>query len=86
MSAIGSLVFCTDCGNLLDTSTGNKQTILVCGCCGAENQGFFSILQILNLLMFTRYCFKNYHNYNKTRFFPFPSQAEAFSYSDGGAK
>ncbi|KAH7411159.1 transcription factor S-II-domain-containing protein [Cadophora sp. MPI-SDFR-AT-0126] len=38
MSAIGSLVFCTDCGNLLDSSTGNKDTILVCECCGAENK------------------------------------------------
>ncbi|CZR63254.1 related to DNA-directed RNA polymerase I A12.2 subunit [Phialocephala subalpina] len=38
MSAIGSLVFCTDCGNLLDSSTGNKNTILVCDCCGAENK------------------------------------------------
>jgi len=32
------LVFCTDCGNLLDSSTGNKNTILVCDCCGAENK------------------------------------------------
>lgn len=39
MSAIGSLVFCTDCGNLLETSTGNANTILICECCGAENQG-----------------------------------------------
>ncbi|XMA17742.1 hypothetical protein WAI453_010533 [Rhynchosporium graminicola] len=38
MSAIGSLVFCTECGNLLDASTGNKNTILVCDCCGAENK------------------------------------------------
>ncbi|KAH6676714.1 transcription factor S-II-domain-containing protein [Halenospora varia] len=38
MSAIGSLVFCTDCGNLLDSSTGNKNTVLLCDCCGAENK------------------------------------------------
>ncbi|KAL3418500.1 DNA-directed RNA polymerase I subunit RPA12 [Phlyctema vagabunda] len=38
MSAVGSLVFCTDCGNLLDVSTGNKNSILVCDCCGAENK------------------------------------------------
>ncbi|TVY46670.1 DNA-directed RNA polymerase I subunit [Lachnellula occidentalis] len=38
MSAIGSLVFCTDCGNLLDSSTGNQNTILLCECCGAENK------------------------------------------------
>jgi hypothetical protein len=41
MSAIGSLVFCADCGNLLDSSTGNRNTILVCDCCGAENKGQF---------------------------------------------
>jgi len=39
MSAIGSLVFCTDCGNLLESSTGNEKTILICECCGAENRG-----------------------------------------------
>ncbi|TVY73191.1 DNA-directed RNA polymerase I subunit [Lachnellula suecica] len=38
MSAIGSLVFCTDCGNLLESSTGNQNTILVCDCCSAENK------------------------------------------------
>ncbi|KAA8570763.1 hypothetical protein MFRU_011g01810 [Monilinia fructicola] len=38
MSAVGSLVFCTDCGNLLESSTGNKNTILTCDCCGAENK------------------------------------------------
>ncbi|OCK78765.1 DNA-directed RNA polymeras-like protein I subunit [Lepidopterella palustris CBS 459.81] len=36
MSVIGSLVFCTDCGNLLDGSTGNEKTILVCDVCGAS--------------------------------------------------
>ncbi|KAG9244690.1 transcription factor S-II-domain-containing protein [Calycina marina] len=38
MAAIGSLVFCTDCGDLLESSTGNKETILVCACCGKENR------------------------------------------------
>ncbi|KAG9230670.1 hypothetical protein BJ875DRAFT_507166 [Amylocarpus encephaloides] len=38
MSAVGSLVFCTDCGNLLDSSTGNMNHVLVCDCCGADNQ------------------------------------------------
>lgn len=45
MSAIGSLVFCTDCGNLLESSTGNKNTILVCDCCGAENKGLHYFAQ-----------------------------------------
>lgn len=39
MSAIGSLVFCTDCGNLLDNSKGDVNAILVCDCCGVENRG-----------------------------------------------
>ncbi|OBT43458.1 hypothetical protein VE00_06180 [Pseudogymnoascus sp. WSF 3629] len=38
MSAIGSLVFCTDCGNLLDSSTGDANTLLTCACCGTENR------------------------------------------------
>ncbi|KAI8942573.1 hypothetical protein NX059_000631 [Plenodomus lindquistii] len=36
MSAIGSLVFCTDCGNLLDGSAGRKNAILTCAVCGAS--------------------------------------------------
>ena len=39
MAAIGSLVFCTDCGNLLDGSTGNEKAILNCDVCGTENKG-----------------------------------------------
>ncbi|KAF2148961.1 DNA-directed RNA polymeras-like protein I subunit [Myriangium duriaei CBS 260.36] len=35
MSAIGSLVFCTDCGSLLDRATGPQQTELKCTVCGA---------------------------------------------------
>ncbi|KAF2736098.1 hypothetical protein EJ04DRAFT_174054 [Polyplosphaeria fusca] len=38
MSAIGSLVFCTDCGNLLDGSAGKQNAILKCGVCGVENK------------------------------------------------
>ncbi|KAJ9148890.1 hypothetical protein NKR23_g4547 [Pleurostoma richardsiae] len=37
MAAIGSLVFCTDCGNLLPASKGTDKNILLCDCCGAEN-------------------------------------------------
>ncbi|KAF2492025.1 DNA-directed RNA polymeras-like protein I subunit [Lophium mytilinum] len=36
MSAIASLVFCTDCGNLLDSNTGVGRTILTCDVCGAS--------------------------------------------------
>jgi len=36
MSAIGSLVFCTDCGNLLDRSSGLQKKTLECDICGAK--------------------------------------------------
>ncbi|KAF7155087.1 hypothetical protein CNMCM5623_005295 [Aspergillus felis] len=38
MSAIGSLIFCTDCGNLLPESTGDPTKVLVCDVCGARNK------------------------------------------------
>ena len=38
MAAIGSLVFCTDCGNLLESNTGRKAYIQ-CDVCGTENKG-----------------------------------------------
>ncbi|KAH7328334.1 hypothetical protein B0I35DRAFT_473063 [Stachybotrys elegans] len=38
MAAIGSLVFCNDCGNLLPVSKGTERNILACECCGAENK------------------------------------------------
>lgn len=39
MSAIGSLVFCTDCGTLLDSSSDQENPILVCDVCGARCKG-----------------------------------------------
>ncbi len=39
MAAIGSLVFCTDCGNLLDGASGDERAILKCDVCGTENRG-----------------------------------------------
>ncbi|KAK8207986.1 DNA-directed RNA polymerase I core subunit rpa12 [Zalaria obscura] len=36
MSAIGSLVFCSDCGNLLDRASGAQRTTLECDVCGAK--------------------------------------------------
>ena len=39
MSVIGSLIFCTDCGNLLRESTGNADAILHCDICGTRNKG-----------------------------------------------
>ncbi|EFX02751.1 DNA-directed RNA polymerase 1 kda [Grosmannia clavigera kw1407] len=38
MASLGSLVFCTDCGNLLPMSKGSDRNRLVCRCCGAHNQ------------------------------------------------
>ncbi|KAJ5375223.1 uncharacterized protein N7479_002461 [Penicillium vulpinum] len=38
MSVIGSLIFCTDCGNLLRESTGNADAILHCDVCGTRNK------------------------------------------------
>ncbi|PGH26856.1 hypothetical protein AJ80_01437 [Polytolypa hystricis UAMH7299] len=38
MSAIGSLIFCTDCGQLLSESTGDENAILICDLCGAKNK------------------------------------------------
>ncbi|EGD88742.2 hypothetical protein H112_03661 [Trichophyton rubrum D6] len=38
MSAIGSLIFCVDCGNLLSESTGDANTILTCDICGTQNR------------------------------------------------
>ncbi|KAJ6141612.1 hypothetical protein N7470_010002 [Penicillium chermesinum] len=38
MSVIGSLIFCTDCGNLLRESTGDANAILHCNVCGTRNK------------------------------------------------
>ncbi|KAM0247743.1 hypothetical protein ACHAQJ_009728 [Trichoderma viride] len=38
MAAIGSMVFCTDCGNLLPSTKGTEQNVLSCECCSAENK------------------------------------------------
>jgi DNA-directed RNA polymerase subunit M/transcription elongation factor TFIIS len=39
MSAIGSLVFCDDCGNLLDSAGGDANAVLSCEVCGAKCKG-----------------------------------------------
>ncbi|KAH7160883.1 transcription factor S-II [Dactylonectria macrodidyma] len=38
MAAIGSLVFCTDCGNLLPSTKGTERNVLSCEGCGAQNR------------------------------------------------
>lgn len=45
MAAIGSLVFCTDCGNLLPSTKGSERNTLSCECCGAENKGLQTLGQ-----------------------------------------
>jgi DNA-directed RNA polymerase I subunit RPA12 len=37
MAAIGSLVFCTDCGSLLNETEGKANALLKCDICGAFN-------------------------------------------------
>lgn len=44
MAAIGSVVFCTDCGNLLPATKGTERNVLSCECCGAENKGSFALV------------------------------------------
>jgi hypothetical protein len=47
MAAIGSLVFCTGCGNLLDSANGDENVVLTCDVCGARCKGMvFKILYI----------------------------------------
>ncbi|KAE9969335.1 hypothetical protein BLS_005416 [Venturia inaequalis] len=36
MAAIGSLVFCQSCGNLLDSANGDDSVVLTCDVCGAK--------------------------------------------------
>lgn len=39
MAAIGSLVFCQSCGNLLDSANGDDSVVLTCDVCGAKCKG-----------------------------------------------
>jgi DNA-directed RNA polymerase subunit M/transcription elongation factor TFIIS len=73
MSAVGSLVFCTDCGNLLESSTGNKNNVLTCDCCGAENQGQKKLLDPCQGLVLknNRYFLENVYDENKSGTLPF---------------
>lgn len=49
MATIGSLVFCTVCGNLLPASKGSVKNILHCECCGAENQGVYYCVVLVDM-------------------------------------
>lgn len=65
MSAIGSLIFCTDCGNLLRESTGDANAILHCTVCGARNKGKWSNLGLEKVAY-------NYIPISKTNILDFP--------------
>jgi hypothetical protein len=88
MSAVGSLVFCTDCGNLLDNSTGNQKHILVCECCGAENNGMpgedfsYSHTETDN----PRYGLKDYYGNYEAILFPFSFEAKTIGRPDSRTK
>jgi DNA-directed RNA polymerase subunit M/transcription elongation factor TFIIS len=86
MSAVGSLVFCTDCGNLLDSSTGNKNTVLVCDCCGAENKGEHHLTPLREILIKHRYCLEDDHYYHEGVFLSVASETKTVFYSDCGKK
>jgi DNA-directed RNA polymerase I subunit RPA12 len=45
MAAIGSLLFCTTCGNLLESSTGDEKALLICDVCHSANHGKKSEIQ-----------------------------------------
>lgn len=55
MSAIGSLIFCNDCGNLLDESSGDPTKIVVCGVCGTRNKGALNFDSICCVLIALRW-------------------------------
>ena len=46
MTAIGSLVFCRDCGNLLDGFSGDEKVVLTCDVCWTENKGIYQLVKL----------------------------------------
>lgn len=53
MAAIGSLVFCESCGNLLDSANGDDSVVLTCDVCGAKCKGMLKNL-LHSLFIYTR--------------------------------
>ena len=86
MAAIGSLVFCTDCGNLLDGSSGDEKVILRCDVCGTENTGTaLSISQpaLTEMLMQPhRYINECHYHQVKAHSFPLRPSLKAFCSTD----
>jgi len=60
MSAVGSLVFCSDCGNLLDSTSGNEK--LVCEQCGGVTRGRAALNSTWGRTLIMMYYFFRYHN------------------------
>lgn len=86
MSAIGSLVFCTDCGNLLEPSKGIKDSILKCECCGTENKGLSTpSIPVVNSNS-SRHCLENYHYDYQGFFLSLTPTTKTVSYPDRRAK
>lgn len=49
MTAIGSLVFCNDCGNLLDARTSAKVKTLNCAVCGSSCKGLLALCLVVHV-------------------------------------
>lgn len=91
MSAIGSLVFCTDCGNLLDGSSGDEKAILTCEVCGTENTGLISLMEPgesfhTGSLSPHRYLIQDYYNQVQTHRFSLCTEVEAFDCSNADGR
>ena len=89
MAAIGSLIFCTACGNLLPASRGSDKNILKCDCCGSENQGMQRAKMVKidsqtdRCTALSRSPSENDHNHDKALRLSLPPATEALHCSDG---
>jgi DNA-directed RNA polymerase subunit M/transcription elongation factor TFIIS len=83
MSAIGSLVFCTDCGNLLDGSAGKQNAILTCQVCGASCRGMLpDHSRATRELTSRRHLLQSGSDALEARCFPFLAAIEAVRSAD----
>lgn len=88
MAAIGTLVFCTDCGNLLDGSSGDNKAVLTCDVCGTLNKGQYldpsralwpGLLSALISLQFHRYLIEDCHHEVQAHGFPIGAAVQTVS-------
>lgn len=85
MAAIGSLVFCTACGDLLDASSGDERAILKCNVCGTENKGtYHNLRKEVKVLIDVMIRYIGHHNYDKieAHSIPLSSPLKAISSAD----